>query len=157
MSKHVSHSLFTAHCHRKTIGKNLFVVLHHIFCTVQNYINREEFTFTDHYLNQLINSLINYFFFFQNSQNMIASFILGFLPTIHSLFSFTDTPLYIEEIHCSLQPYPKTLSRQLPLKMFSFPFFNRLHYWAASITKNLSYQVFILIHSLKQSKQKSIF
>ena len=34
MSKHVSHSLFTAHCHWKTIAKNLFVVLHHIFCTV---------------------------------------------------------------------------------------------------------------------------
>ena len=87
---------------------------------LQNYISREEFTFTDHYLNQLINSLINYFYFFQNSQNTIASFTLGFPATIHSLFSFTGTPLYIEEIHCSLQPYPKTLSRQLPLKMLPF-------------------------------------
>ena len=87
---------------------------------LQNYISREEFTFTDHYLNQLINSLIRYFYFFQNSQNTIASFTLGFLPTIHSLFSFTDTPLYIEEIHWSLQPYLKTLSRQLSLKMFPF-------------------------------------
>ena len=34
MSKHVSHSLFAAHCHWKIIPKNLFVVLHHIFCTV---------------------------------------------------------------------------------------------------------------------------
>ena len=34
MLKHVSHSLFTAHCHWKTIPKNLFVVFHHIFCTV---------------------------------------------------------------------------------------------------------------------------
>ena len=87
---------------------------------LQNYISREEFTFTDHYLNQLINSLINYFYFFQNSQNTIESFTLGFLPTIHSLFCVTDTPLHIEEIHCSLQPYPKTLSRQLPVKMFPF-------------------------------------
>ena len=87
---------------------------------LQTYISREEFTFTDHYLNQLINSLINYFYFFQNSQNTIASFTLGFLPTIHSPISFTDTPLHIEEIHCSLQPYPKILSRQLPVKMFPF-------------------------------------
>ena len=34
VSKHVYHSLFTAHCRWKTISNNLFVVLHHIFCTV---------------------------------------------------------------------------------------------------------------------------
>ena len=34
MSKYVYHNLFTARCHWKTIPKNLFVVLHHIFFTV---------------------------------------------------------------------------------------------------------------------------
>ena len=46
---------------------------------LENYISREEFTFADHYPNQLIDSLINYFYFFQFSHNTIASFTLGFL------------------------------------------------------------------------------
>ena len=32
ISNHVYHSLFTAHYHWKTIAKNLFFVLHNIFC-----------------------------------------------------------------------------------------------------------------------------
>ena len=114
ISKRVYHSLFTAHCIGKPLPKTSS--LHSIISSaqsypLQNYISREEFTFIDHYLNRLTNSLINYFYLFQNSQNTIASFMLGFLSTIHSLFSFTDTPLYTEEIHCSLQLYPKTRSR----------------------------------------------
>ena len=34
MSKHVTQSFFTTHCHWKTISKNLFVALHYVLRTV---------------------------------------------------------------------------------------------------------------------------
>ena len=37
---------------------------------------------------------------------MIASFRLGFMPTIHSPFSFTDTHLYVKEPYCSFKAIP---------------------------------------------------
>ena len=94
---------------------------------LQNYISREEFTLTGYYLNQLINSLINYFYFFQNSQNTIANVRLGFMPTIHSLVSYRYTSLYRRHL-LLIRTLPKNCFTSNAPKNVSFSFYNRLFY-----------------------------